>query len=63
MSVYVGIGVNLCVNGVVSDSVNEIYKEWYGSVDVTEMDTVSVLNNIIDVRDGGVLVLFKQRRC
>ncbi len=48
----VGIRVNLCVDGVVTESVREIYNEWYGSVDVTEMDTASVLNDMIDVRDG-----------
>ncbi len=42
----------VCVNGVVTESVKEIYNEWYGSVDVTEMDTVSVLNDMIYVRDG-----------
>ncbi len=40
----VGSGVNLSVNGVVIESVKEIYNEWYGSMDVKEMDTVSVLN-------------------
>ncbi len=40
------------VNGVVTKSVKEIYNEWYGSVDDTEMDTVSVLNDMIYVRDG-----------
>ncbi len=40
------------MNGVVTESVKEIYNEWHGSVDVTEMDTVSVLNDMIDVRDG-----------
>ncbi len=42
----------VCVSGVVTESVNEVYKEWYGSVDITEMDTVSVLNDMIDIRDG-----------
>ncbi len=28
----------VCVNGVVTESVKEIYNEWYGSVDVKEMD-------------------------
>ncbi len=42
----------VCVNGVVTKSVKEIYIEWYGSVDVTIMDTVSVLNDMIYVRDG-----------
>ncbi len=32
----------VCVNGVVTESVKEIYNEWYGWVDVTEMDSVSV---------------------
>ncbi len=44
----VGIGANLCVNRVVTETVKEIHNEWYGSVDVTEMDTVSVLNDMID---------------
>ncbi len=39
----------VCINGLVTESVREIYN---GSVDVTEMDTVSVLNDMIDVRDG-----------
>ncbi len=42
---------NVCVNEVVTQSVKEIYNEWYGSVDATEMDTVSVLNDMIGVRD------------
>ncbi len=42
----------VCMNRVVTESVKEIYNEWYGSVDVTEMDTVSMLNDMIDVRDG-----------
>ncbi len=37
-----------CVCVCVTESVKEIYNEWYGSVDVTEMDTVSVLNDMID---------------
>ncbi len=41
----------VCVNGVVTQSVKEIFNEWYGSVDVTEMDTVSVLNDKIYGRD------------
>ncbi len=41
----------VCVNGVVTESVIEIYNEWYGPMDVKEIDTVSVLN-MIDVRDG-----------
>ncbi len=45
-------GEFVCVNGVVIESVKEIYNEWFGSVDATEMDTVSVLNDMIDVRDG-----------
>ncbi len=42
----------VCVNAVVTESVKDIYNEWYGSVDVKEMGTVSVLNDMIDVRDG-----------
>ncbi len=41
----------VCVNGVITESVKEIYNEWYGSADVTEMDTVSMLNDMIDVRE------------
>ncbi len=52
------------MNGVVTQSVKEIYNESHGSVDVTEMDTVSVLNDMIDVRDGwGFLFYFKHRKC
>ncbi len=40
------------VNGVVTESVKEIYSKWYGSVDVKEMDTVSVLNDMRDIKDG-----------
>ncbi len=47
---------------VVTESVKEIYNEWYGLVDVKEMDTVSVLNDMIDVRVGGVLVLFQTQK-
>ncbi len=43
------------VNGVVTESVKAIYNEWYRSVNVTEMDTVSVLNDMIDVRDCSIL--------
>ncbi len=42
----------MCVNGVVNEGVKEIYDEWYGSVDVNEIDIVSVLNDMIVVRDG-----------
>ncbi len=42
----------VCLNGVVTENVKEIYNEWYGSVNVTEMDTVSVLNDMIGVKDG-----------
>ncbi len=42
----------MCVNGIVTESVKEIYNEWYGSVDVTEMDTMSLLNDMTDVRHG-----------
>ncbi len=30
----------VCVNGVVTKSVKEIYNEWYGLVAVKEIDTV-----------------------
>ncbi len=53
----------VCVNGVVTDSVKEIYSEWYGSVDVTEIDTMSVLNDVIDVRDGWGSCSILNRRC
>ncbi len=38
---------------------------WYGSVVVTDMDTVSVLNDMIDVRDGwgSCSIYFKHGRC
>ncbi len=42
----------VCVNGIVTESVKEIYNEWYGSMVITEMDTVSVLNDMTDIRDG-----------
>ncbi len=41
----------VCVNGAVAENVKVIYNEWYESVDVDEMDTVSVLNVVIHVRD------------
>ncbi len=47
----------VCVNGVVTERLKKIYNYWYCSVDVTEMDTASVLNDTIDIRDG-FLVLF-----
>ncbi len=43
---------SVCVNGVVTESLKEIYNDCYGSVDVTEMDTLPVLNDVIDLRDG-----------
>ncbi len=58
----VGIGENLCVcvNGVVIENVNVIYNEWYESVNVEEMEYVSVLNDMIDLRDGlGSCVILK----
>ncbi len=42
----------MCVRGVVTENVKEIFTEWYESVNIKEMDTVSVLNDMIDVRDG-----------
>ncbi len=45
-------GEFVCVNGVVTECVNEIYNESYGSVNVKEIYTATVLNDIIDVRNG-----------
>ncbi len=42
-----------CVKGVVTKNVKEIYNECYGSMDVKEMDNVSVLNDMIDDRCKG----------
>ncbi len=50
MSVVV-IGVNLCVNGVLTESVKGIYNELYGSVDIIEIDTMSVLNDMKHLKD------------
>ncbi len=48
----VGVNLHVFVNIVVSESIKDIYNEWYGPLDVTEMDTVSVLNDMKDVGDG-----------
>ncbi len=48
----VGIGENFCVNGVVIENVKVNFNEWYQSVHVEEMNSVSVLNDMIDLRDG-----------
>ncbi len=53
----------MCVNGVVTESVKGIYNEWYGSVDVKEMDTLSALNDMIDVRDGWGSCSILNTRC
>ncbi len=45
-------------------NVNVIYNECYASVTVEEIDNVSVLNDMIDLKEGlGVLCYFKHRIC
>ncbi len=38
------------MNGVVT--VNVIYNEWYESANIEEIDTVSVLNDMIELSEG-----------
>ncbi len=42
----------VCRNGYVGMSVKEIYNEWYETLCNEEMDCISVLKEMIDVREG-----------
>jgi hypothetical protein len=42
----------VCVNSVIGMSVNDIYNDWYETLCNEEIDSVSVLKEMIDIREG-----------
>ncbi len=48
----------VCKNGYIGMSIKEIFNEWYETLWNEEMDCISVLKEMIDIREGRYHVIF-----